>query len=133
MLLNHIFKPVIALLRFALQPVFKIYGNQAIDGLFTDDPNTNPDAKFIDMVETLDDELLNMGKCSSGSKVGTGGMATKLTAARIATAAGTDMVIANGGDFHNIHRIVEGDPCGTLFVGKKKEEFFLIDYIEKLL
>ena len=50
-------------------------------------------------------------------------MATKLTAARIATAAGTDMVIANGGDFHNIHRIVEGDPCGTLFVGKKKEEF----------
>ena len=43
-----------------------------IDGLFTDDPNTNPDAKFIDMVETLDDELLNMGKCSSGSKVGTG-------------------------------------------------------------
>lgn len=104
-----------------------------IDGLFTDDPNTNPDAKFIDTVETLDDELLNMGKCSSGSKVGTGGMATKLTAARIATAAGTDMVIANGGDFHNIHRIVEGDPCGTLFVGKKKEEFFLIDYIEKLL
>ena len=94
-----------------------------IDGLFTDDPNTNPDAKFIDTVETLDDELLNMGKCSSGSKVGTGGMATKLTAARIATAAGTDMVIANGGDFHNIHRIVEGDPCGTLFVGKKKEEF----------
>ena len=60
-------------------------------------------------------------------------MATKLTAARIATAAGTDMVIANGGDFHNIHRIVEGAPCGTLFVGKKKEEFFLIDYIEKLL
>ena len=42
-----------------------------IDGLFTDDPNTNPDAKFIDTVETLDDELLNMGKCSSGSKVGT--------------------------------------------------------------
>lgn len=39
-----------------------------IDGLFTDDPNTNPDAKFIDTVETLDDELLNMGKCSSGSK-----------------------------------------------------------------
>ena len=74
-----------------------------------------------------------MGKCSSGSKVGTGGMATKLTAARIATAAGTDMVIANGGDFHNIHRIVEGDPCGTLFVGKKKEEFFLIEYIEKWL
>ena len=43
------------------------------------------------------------------------------------------MVIANGNDFHNIHRIVEGKSCGTLFVGNKKEEFFLIDYIEKLL
>ena len=104
-----------------------------IDGLFTDDPNTNPEAKFIDTVETLDEKFLDMGKGSTGSKVGTGGMATKLTAARIATAAGTDMVIANGGDFHNIHRIVEGDACGTLFVGKKEEEFFLIDYIEKLL
>ena len=104
-----------------------------IDGLFTDDPNINPDARFIDTVETLDEKLLDMGKGSTGSKVGTGGMATKLTAARIATAAGTDMVIANGGDFHNIHRIVEGEACGTLFVGKKEEEFFLIDYIEKLL
>lgn len=104
-----------------------------IDGLFTDDPNTNPQAKFIDTVEHLDDKLLVMGKGSTGSKVGTGGMATKLTAARIATAAGTDMVIANGVDFHNIHRIVEGGKCGTLFVGQKQEEFFLIDYIEKLL
>ena len=104
-----------------------------IDGLFTDDPNTNPDARFIDTVETLDKSLLDMGKGSTGSKVGTGGMATKLTAARIATAAGSDMVIANGCDFHNIHRIIEGDSCGTLFVGKKEEEFFLIDYIEKLL
>ena len=104
-----------------------------IDGLFTDDPNTNPDARFIDTVEHLDENLLNMGKGSTGSKVGTGGMVTKLTAARIATAAGADMVIANGGDFHNIHRIVEGDTCGTLFVGQKQEEFYLIDYIEKLL
>ena len=104
-----------------------------IDGLFTDDPNTNPDAKFIDTVEHLDEELLNMGKGSTGSKVGTGGMATKLTAACIATAAGADMVIANGGDFHNIHRIIEGEKCGTLFAGQKQEEFFLIDYIEKLL
>ena len=104
-----------------------------INGLFTDDPNTNPDARFIDTVEHLDENLLNMGKGSTGSKVGTGGMVTKLTAARIATAAGADMVIANGGDFHNIHRIVEGDTCGTLFVGQKQEEFYLIDYIEKLL
>lgn len=104
-----------------------------IDGLYTDDPNTNPDAEFIRTVDCLDENLLNMGKGSTGSKVGTGGMATKLTAARIATAAGVDMVIANGADFHTIHKIVEGNDCGTLFVGHKKEQFYLIDYIEKLL
>ena len=104
-----------------------------IDGLFTDDPNSNPDAQFIDIVENMDDNMRKLGKSSTGSNVGTGGMATKLTAAIIATAAGPDMVIANGNDFHNIHRIVEGRSCGTLFVGNKKEEFFLIDYIEKLL
>ena len=104
-----------------------------IDGLFTDDPNSNPDAQFIDIVENMDDNMRKLGKSSTGSNVGTGGMATKLTAAIIATAAGADMVIANGNDFHNIHRIVEGRSCGTLFVGNKKEEFFLIDYIEKLL
>lgn len=103
-----------------------------IDGLFTDDPNTNPDAKFIDTVETMDDKLLSMGK-GSVSSVGTGGMATKLTAAEIATAAGADMVIANGADFHVIHKILEGRKHGTLFVHNKKEEFYLIDYIEKLI
>ena len=103
-----------------------------IDGLFTDDPNTNPDAKFIDTVEKLDEKLKSKGK-GPGSKVGTGGMATKLTAAEIATAAGADMVIANGGDFHVIHKVMEGRNYGTLFVGNQKEEFYLIDYIEKLL
>lgn len=103
-----------------------------IDGLFTDDPNTNPGAEFIDTVEALDDRLLSMGK-GSVSKVGTGGMATKLTAAEIATAAGADMVIANGADFHVIHKIIEGRSYGTLFVRNKKEEFYLIDYIEKLI
>ncbi len=104
-----------------------------IDGLFTDDPNTNPDARFIDTVEELDEKFLNMGKSSTGSNVGTGGMATKLTAARIATAAGADMIIANGSDFHAIHQIMEGKQKGTLFVGNAREEFYLIDYIEKLL
>lgn len=104
-----------------------------IDGLFTDDPNTNPDAKFIDVVENLDDDLLNMGKGTSGSKVGTGGMATKLTAAQIASAAGVDMVIANGADFHIIHKITEGRRYGTLFVSQSKEEVYLIDIIDRLL
>ena len=91
-----------------------------------------PDAEFIDTVEKLDDRLLSMGK-GPKSKVGTGGMATKLTAAEIATSAGADMIIANGRDFHIIHKLIEGRKYGTLFAGNKKEEFYLIDYIEKLL
>lgn len=47
-----------------------------IDGMYTDDPNKNPDAEFIDLVETIDDRLIKMGKGSSGSDVGTGGIFT---------------------------------------------------------
>ena len=104
-----------------------------IDGLFTDDPNTNPEAEFIDTVETLDEALLDMGKGSTGSKVGTGGMATKLLQPELLQQQAQIWWIANGLHFINIHRIVEGEKCGTLFVGRKEEEFFLIDYIEKLL
>ena len=103
-----------------------------IDGLYTDDPHENPDAKFISIVENLDEHFMQMGKSTTGSKVGTGGMATKLTAAEIATAAGADMVIANGKDFHMIHKIIGGEEQGTVFAGNRKEEFYLIDYIEKL-
>ncbi|MBS5078565.1 MAG: glutamate 5-kinase [Clostridiales bacterium] len=103
-----------------------------IDGLFTDDPNQNPNAKFIDIVETLDDHLMNMGKDSSTSSVGTGGMATKLVAAKIATSAGTDMVIANGEDFHVLHKIVQGRNHGTLFLAKSDADFYLIDYLEEM-
>lgn len=102
-----------------------------IDGLFTDDPHTNPDAQFIDVVESLDEHLLSMGK-GSVSGVGTGGMATKLTAARVATGAGADMVIANGEDFHVIHKIMQGRKHGTLFLSEQKEEFYLIDYLDRL-
>lgn len=100
-----------------------------IDGLFTDDPNVNPDAKFIDVVETLDDKLMDMGKGSTGSNVGTGGMATKLNAAKIATAAGADMVIANGQDFHILHDIVTGKQVGTLFKAHKDENYDILDYL----
>lgn len=100
-----------------------------IDGLFTDDPNVNPEAKFIDVVETLDDKLMGMGKGSTGSNVGTGGMATKLNAAKIATAAGADMVIANGKDFHILHDIVTGKQAGTLFKAHKDENYDILDYL----
>jgi glutamate 5-kinase len=104
-----------------------------IDGLFTDDPNTNKDAKFIDCVEKLDDNLLNMAKGSSGSDVGTGGMATKLQAAKIATESGVDMVIANGEDMGVIHKVIDGEAVGTLFKEHKNEDFYLIDFIEENL
>ena len=104
-----------------------------IDGLFTDDPNSNPNAELIHVVEKLDEHLLEMGKSTSTSDVGTGGMASKLTAAKLASAAGTDMVIANGEDFRNIHRVIEGQDCGTLFLAHKKDEYYLMDYLEKIL
>lgn len=85
-----------------------------IDGLYTDDPNSNPDARFINQVDVIDDKLLNMGKSTSGSGVGTGGMATKLKAAGIAVSSGADMVIANGNDIDNIAKIMSGADVGTL-------------------
>ena len=103
-----------------------------IDGLFTDDPNQNPQAEFIDIVEKIDAHLESMAKGSSGTSVGTGGMATKLKAAHIATSAGADMVIANGADFHIIHKILQGRNYGTLFLSDKKEEFYLDDIIDRL-
>lgn len=103
-----------------------------IDGLFTDDPNINPDAQFIDIVEKLDEQFMQMGKDSSSSKVGTGGMATKLSAAKIATMAGADMVIANGADFHVIHKIMQGRNHGTLFLADKKDKAILHEMFENL-
>ncbi len=104
-----------------------------IDGLFTDDPRKNPQAEFVSLVENMDEHYMKMGKDTTGSQVGTGGMATKLEAARIATGAGADMVIANGADFHIIHRIMGGRPEGTLFLANPQEEFYLIDYIDQLV
>lgn len=102
-----------------------------IDGLYTDDPHENPDAKLIRDVEVIDEQLLHMAKESTGSDVGTGGMATKLTAARIATKSGADMIIANGKDVGILHEIFEGDFVGTLFHSHYDEDFYISDYIEE--
>lgn len=100
-----------------------------IDGLYTDDPHNNPDAKFIEYVERITPELENMGK-GSASEVGTGGMATKISAAKIANDSGADMVIANGDDIHTINEIMEGKNIGTLFKAHKDEHFKLMDYLK---
>ena len=103
-----------------------------IDGLYTDDPRKNPDAKFVDLVEELNDSHMNMAKNSTGSSVGTGGMNTKLTAARIATRAGADMLIANSRDVRIIHQLMDGQNLGTLFVAHKDEDFDLPGFVSKL-
>ena len=103
-----------------------------IDGLYTDDPHKNPNAKFIDVVEELTPELMEMGKASTGSGVGTGGMSTKLIAAKIATASGADMIIANSEDIGVLHRIMNGKTIGTLFKAKKDEAFDLPGFVDNL-
>lgn len=101
-----------------------------IDGLYSDDPRTNPDARFIDTVTRIDAGILQMGK-GAGSSVGTGGMSTKISAARIATDSGADMVIANGENVGVIADILMGTEIGTLFVAHKNEDFHLINYLSK--
>lgn len=89
-----------------------------IDGLYTADPHTHSDAKLIPVVEeiTPEIELLAGG---AGSALGTGGMLTKVTAAKRATEAGVDMIITNGAHAEVLYDIVEGKPVGTRFVGRK--------------
>lgn len=100
-----------------------------IDGLYSDDPRKNPRAQFISLVEEISPELLDMGKDTAGSDVGTGGMSAKLAAARIATDSGSDMVIANGKNVEIIHDIMQGAFKGTLFMAHRNLDFDLMDYI----
>lgn len=101
-----------------------------IDGLFTDDPHKNPDARFIDTVEALTEEMVRLGK-GAVSDVGTGGMATTLASARIATASGADMVIANGADVGVLHELLEGAQKGTLFLANPDSNFDLSMFLER--
>lgn len=100
-----------------------------IDGMYTDDPNKNPDAKFISIVEKIDDNLMNMGKDSSGSNVGTGGMSAKIVAAQIANYSGADMVITNGNDVLNISRVINGDEVGTLFLQHRNDSIDVLSLV----
>ncbi len=90
-----------------------------IDGLFTSDPHKNSDAKKLDIIEEITEEIISLGEGESG-KLGTGGMKTKISAAQIVTKEGIDMVIANGSNPLCIYDIVEGKNVGTRFIGKKK-------------
>lgn len=88
-----------------------------IDGLYTADPHQNPDARLIATVDAITPELEALAG-GAGSGQGTGGMVTKLSAARRVTERGIPMVIANGAHPLCLYDIVEGRPVGTRFLGR---------------
>ena len=89
-----------------------------IDGLYTADPRLDKDARLIPQVDAITPEILSLAG-GAGSSMGSGGMATKLKAATIANEAGIDMVITNGENPENLYGLLEGQPIGTRFAGKK--------------
>ncbi|CAD7289028.1 glutamate 5-kinase [Campylobacter suis] len=91
-----------------------------IDGLYDKNPSEFKDAKFINIVEKIDQNIKNMAG-SEGSKFGTGGMKTKIIAADMATKGGTNLIIASGSNPQNIVNIVRGDDIGTLFLRQDKK------------
>ena len=90
-----------------------------IDGLYDSDPHKNPSARLIDTVEQLDERIYALAG-GEGSSLGTGGMVTKLRAAKIATDAGCEMVIANGSRPENLYDILDGAHVGTRFLAQEE-------------
>ena len=89
-----------------------------IEGLYTADPRKDPDAKLIPTVEEVTPEIEALAG-GVGSSLGTGGMATKLRAAKMVTAMGCDMVITNGEHPERLYDIAEGKDVGTRFIARK--------------
>ena len=90
-----------------------------IDGLYDSDPHQNPEAKLIHRVEEITPEIQALAG-GRGSKWGTGGMVTKITAARRAMEHGIDMVIANGARMEDLYGIVAGEDIGTRFCAARR-------------
>jgi glutamate 5-kinase len=88
-----------------------------IDGLYTADPHTHPEATLIEKITKIDESVLALAG-GSNSKQGTGGMVTKLHAAKICLGCGCDMIIANGDDPTNLYKIIDGESVGTKFTEK---------------
>ena len=88
-----------------------------IDGLYTADPHTDPNAELLPVVRRVDEDIKKLAGVSSTTQ-GTGGMVTKLRAAEICLSCGCEMVIANGNNPAALYDIVEGRPVGTRFVGE---------------
>ena len=90
-----------------------------IDGLYTADPRQDSNATLIPEVKEITPEILALAG-GSGTSLGSGGMATKLKAAQLATEAGIDMVIANGEHPETLYTLLEGKHAGTRFIGRSK-------------
>ena len=86
-----------------------------IDGLYTDNPRTNPDAQLIPCVERLTPEIEAMAS-GAGSARGTGGMVTKIRAAQLAVSHGVEMLILNGANPNDLYRLLDGEEVGTWFM-----------------
>lgn len=91
-----------------------------IDGLFTADPKKDPKASLISKVEKITPEIEALAGGVS-SKVGTGGMVTKLKAAQISVQSGCDMIITNGTDPNVLYDIIDGKNVGTRFIGETND------------
>ena len=91
-----------------------------IEGLYTANPHTHPDAQLIPLVEEITPEILALAE-GAGSALGTGGMQTKLRAAQMVTADGVDMVIANGSKPDILYQIAAGERAGTGFVARRAD------------
>ena len=89
-----------------------------IDGLYTENPAKNPDAKRLEVIEHITAEIEALAG-SAGSKLGTGGMVTKIKAAKMATNCGIEVVIANGKDPDILYDILDGSAVCTRFLAKK--------------
>ena len=89
-----------------------------IDGLYTADPHTDPNARLLPVVRRVDEDIKKLAGVSSTTQ-GTGGMVTKLRAAEICLDCGCEMVIANGNNPAALYDIVEGKPVGTRCVGER--------------
>lgn len=89
-----------------------------IDGLYSSDPHKDKNATLIPVVKEITPEIEALGG-AAGSLLGTGGMQTKLRAAKIATEAGCDMIITNGAYPELLYKILDGDSVGTKFYAKK--------------
>lgn len=101
-----------------------------VDGFYDDNPKVNPNAKLIEEIDYITDDFEAMAG-GAVSEFGTGGMATKVAAARIANDAGADTVICNADDMKKLRHVLEGRNEGTLFRAHKNENFHLIDYLNK--